>query len=146
MSKINIYGLGSSTIDSMTVNVLNKLKSANHVYTRTMDHPAIQELESLGVTFTSFDEVYEAHERFEDVYEEIVHTLIQKCAHDEIIYVVPGHPYFYETTTELLMTRDVEVEVHGGASFIDTVITSFNIPINSHFQVLDALTMKYEEL
>ena len=63
MSKINIYGLGSSTIDAMTVGVLNELKSSNHVYTRTMDHPAIQELETLGVAFTSFDEVYETHEQ-----------------------------------------------------------------------------------
>ena len=146
MSKINIYGLGSSTIDAMTVGVLNELKSSNHVYTRTMDHPAIQELETLGVVFTSFDEVYETHEQFEDVYEDIVNTLINKSAHEEIIYVVPGHPYFYETTTELLLARDVEVEVHGGASFIDTVITSLNVPINTHFQVLDASTMKYEDL
>lgn len=146
MSKINIYGLGSSTIDAMTIGVLNELKSAEHVYTRTMEHPAIQELESLGMTFTSFDDVYESHERFEDVYESIVNVLIEESKNKEIIYVVPGHPYFYESTTALLMGRDVEIEVRGGASFIDTVITRLSVPINTHFQVLDASTMKYEDL
>lgn len=146
MSKIDIYGLGSSTIDAMTVGVLNTLKTKQHVYTRTMEHPAIKELEALGVTFTSFDEYYTKHERFEEVYADIVRTLVAHSHESDIIYVVPGHPYFYETTTALLQQENVEVNVYGGASFIDTVITSLNVPINTHFQVLDASTMTYEDL
>lgn len=146
MSKIDVYGLGSSTIDEMTVGVLNTLKASARVYTRTMDHPAIEELEALGVTFISFDDQYLKHENFEDVYQAIVDTLVEKSLKEDIVYVVPGHPYFYETTTELLLEQNVEVNVLGGSSFVDSVITSLNVPVNTHFQVLDATTMTYGDL
>lgn len=146
MSKIEILGLGSSNIDAMTVGVLNTLKARKHVYARTLDHPAIRELEALGVTFKSFDNIYTEHTHFEDVYEAIVEALIAEAKKEDIIYVVPGHPYFYETTTARLQESDVEVSVLGGASFIDTVVAALGIPINTHFQVLDAATLAYEDL
>lgn len=146
MSKIEILGLGSSNIDAMTVGVLNKLKEAAHVYARTLDHPAINELQALGVTFKSFDNIYTEHAHFEDVYQAIVNKLISAAQKEDIIYVVPGHPSFYETTTELLRASDVEVSVLGGASFIDAVVQTLGISINTHFQVLDATTLKYEDL
>lgn len=146
MSKIEIMGLGSSNIDAMTVGVLNKLKHHTHVYARTLDHPAVKDLQALGVTFKSFDDMYLEHTHFEDVYQKIVDALITASKEEDIIYVVPGHPYFYETTTRLLRESDVEVSVLGGASFIDTVVTALGIPVNTHVQVLDATTLAYGDL
>lgn len=146
MTKIEILGLGSSNIEAMTVGVLNKLERAPHVYARTLDHPAIHELQALGVTFKSFDNVYREHAHFEDVYQVIVNTLINASQEEDIIYAVPGHPSFYETTTELLRASDIEVSVLGGASFIDAVVQALDITINTHFQVLDATTLAYEHL
>lgn len=146
MNKIEILGLGSSDIDSMTVGVLKTLKSRDHVYARTLDHPVIKELQGLGVTFKSFDDVYTQHTHFQDVYQAIVDDLIHAAKDADITYVVPGHPYFYETTTELLRQSDVEVTVLGGASFIDAVALALGISINTHFQVLDATTMAYSDL
>ena len=63
-----------------------------------------------GFDYQSFDSVYEKHEQFEAVYQEICEMLLLNKEHDEIIYAVPGHPLVAERTVQLI-TREGENQV-----------------------------------
>src|SRR5699024_8949512 len=105
-----------------------------------------KELESEGVETVSFDHLYEAHDTFEATYTAIADTLVDAARAHDVIYAVPGHPMFYETTTELLLARQeaggIHVEVSGGQSFIGAL----KVPVNEGFQVLDGTALAVGDL
>lgn len=140
MRQIEVIGLGSGTIDQLPYGIYKKMKEAPEtVYTRTMDHPVIQTLEEEGVQFHSFDEVYEKHDQFDKVYEEIVDVLLRATETDSIIYTVPGHPMVAEKTVELLLEKkEIKVHILGGKSFLDDVFTAVHIDPIDGFQLIDA--------
>lgn len=123
--KITIVGLGNYGLDELPLGIYKFLQQQTIVYTRTKEHPVINELSDL-LTFYSFDDIYEANDAFEAVYEEIVQQLVSLAQAQEVVYAVPGHPRVAETTTALLLDyaqehEELEVEVLGGKSFIDDV-------------------------
>ena len=92
---ITIVGLGNYGIDELPLGIYRFLE------------------------FESFDSIYEAHDRFEDVYEAIVTSLIELAQSEDIVYAVPGHPRVAETTTVKLLeyshfNKDISVKVLGG--------------------------------
>jgi len=140
--KITILGLGSSDVDQMSLRIYRALKNAAHLYLRTNDHPAVQMLDDEGISYETFDHIYEEEDTFTDTYQTIVDLLIEAAQDKDITYAVPGSPLLYETTTELLLHHaeenvDFEVEVLGGQSFIDVCIEAVKIPVNDGFQILD---------
>ncbi|WP_428417873.1 MazG nucleotide pyrophosphohydrolase domain-containing protein [Phocicoccus schoeneichii] len=140
--KVTILGLGSSDVDQMSLRIYRALKNAAHLYLRTSDHPAVQMLDDEGISYETFDHVYEENDTFTDTYQTIVDLLIEAAQDKDITYAVPGSPLLYETTTELLLHHaeendDFEVEVLGGQSFIDVCIEAVKIPVNDGFQILD---------
>lgn len=142
MNTINIIGLGSSDIDSMPVGIFKRIKSSENLFLRTEDHPVVSMLKEEGLSWKAFDEVYESSETFESTYEEICNQLIEAVQSADVDYAVPGHPLFYETTTEILMesaeSGGYRVNIVGGQSFIDAVISAVEVPVNEGFQLLDA--------
>ena len=112
MNKIEIIGLGTSDLEQMPLGVWKRLRSADKVHLRTDDHPVARELESAGVETVSFDHLYEMHDTFEETYTAIVAALVAAASDRDVIYAVPGHPMFYETTTELLLARQEAGEIH----------------------------------
>jgi tetrapyrrole methylase family protein/MazG family protein len=150
MNTIKIIGLGTSDVDKMPLGVYKSLKEAKTLYVRTLDHPAISMLRDEGVKLISFDDYYESADDFSSVYERITETLLEKSKTTDITYAVPGHPMFYETTTELLLKAQkeakVKVEISGGQSFIDDVITALEVPVNENFQLLDGTDLKVGDL
>ena len=150
MNTINIIGLGSSDIDSMPVGIFKRIKSSENLFLRTEDHPVVGTLREENLEWTAFDDVYESSETFESTYEEICRRLTEAVQSADVDYAVPGHPLFYETTTELLMDRaenaGYRVNIVGGQSFIDAVISAVEVPVNDGFQLLDASTLKIEDL
>jgi len=138
--QIEVIGLGSGTIDQLPYGIYKKMTEASEtVYTRTMDHPVIKTLQEEGVKFHSFDRVYEKHDQFGEVYEEIVDELVQAAETDPIIYTVPGHPMVAEKTVELLLERlGVKVHISGGKSFLDDVFTAVHMDPIDGFQFIDA--------
>lgn len=145
---ITVVGLGSSDVDHMTVGVYRKLLQSDYVYLRTKDHPAVELLREENIPFQSFDNYYIESETFEETYEKIVKELLKRGKDEDVIYAVPGSPLLYETTTELLLNNDedVNVEIIGGQSFIDLCIEAVNIPVNEGFQILDASTLAEKDL
>lgn len=102
---ITILGLGAGELDQLTMGVYRKIKEADHMFVRTKEHPVIEELEKEGIRYTAFDNVYEAHDTFEIVYETIANTLLKQAEGAEIIYAVPGHPLVAERTVQLLLEK-----------------------------------------
>ena len=73
MGKITVVGLGNYGLDELPFGIYRFLNKVDKVYVRTLAHPVVEDLED--VEWISFDEVYEKHDRFSEVYAEIVQTL-----------------------------------------------------------------------
>ncbi|MEH7084890.1 nucleoside triphosphate pyrophosphohydrolase [Neobacillus drentensis] len=150
VKKIEILGLGAGDLTQLPVGVYKKLLNAGEVFLRTKEHPVVSELEIEGFTYLSFDSIYEKHDQFEEVYEEIVQTLLDKADRETVVYAVPGHPLVAERTVQLLLEygpkRGIEITIGGGQSFIDALFTSLKIDPIEGFQLLDGTLLSKEQL
>lgn len=150
-NKITIVGLGNYGVDDLPLGIYKFLKQQTLVYTRTLEHPVIQDLTMEGIQFDSFDQAYQNNQSFEEVYESIVSQLISAVNERDIVYTVPGHPRVAETTTVKLEQyaqthADVEVEILGGKSFIDDIFEAIKVDPNDGFTMLDATDIQTEQL
>ncbi|GGB51165.1 MazG family protein [Lentibacillus populi] len=148
VQKIEIIGLGAGDIDQLPLGIYKKLtNTTKEIYVRTMKHPVIEALQAEGVSFVSFDEVYESKEHFRDVYQEITEKLVEHSLESPVIYAVPGHPMLAEKTVQLLLERnDTAVTVAGGQSYLDDLFTGLAIDPIDGFQFVDATSFKRSQL
>lgn len=144
--KIEIVGLGAGDLEQLQVGVYRKLIKGQQLFLRTKEHPVVAELVKEGMVYTSFDSVYEKHEQFEDVYQEIAETLLEKAQSESVTYAVPGHPLVAERTVQILLENGakagVEIIIGGGQSFIDALFTSLKIDPIDGFQLLDGTSLQ----
>jgi tetrapyrrole methylase family protein / MazG family protein len=147
---IEVLGLGAGDLEQLPLGVYKKLIKADHVYLRTKEHPVIAELVQEGLGFTSFDSIYEKHDQFEEVYQEIVQNLLEKAKKEQVIYAVPGHPLVAERTVQLLLENGpkekVDIIIGGGQSFIDAIFQALKIDPVDGFQLLDGTLLKSNQL
>lgn len=130
-------GLGPSAADLLTVAARTAIEKSpeERRFCRTARHPCIAELAAAGITFTSFDDIYETAETIEEVYSTIVARLL---AEGDVLYAVPGSPSVGESTVTALRAA-TEVEVIEGVSFIDRVATLVGAdPVVDGLTILDA--------
>jgi len=150
VKKIEIVGLGAGDLEQLPVGIYKKLLQAPLLFLRTKEHPVIPELEQEGLTYTSFDSIYEKYDQFESVYEEITRTLLSKAQTDVITYAVPGHPLVAERTVQLLLeygpSEGVEIIIGGGQSFLDPLFASLKIDPVEGFQLLDGTALSASKL
>ncbi|MEH7343458.1 nucleoside triphosphate pyrophosphohydrolase [Bacillus sp. JJ1532] len=150
MSKITILGLGAGDLEQLPLGVYRALKSASPLYLRTKEHPVVMELVKEGLEFSSFDSIYEKHEQFHEVYEEICSSLLDEALRGDVTYAVPGHPLVAERTVQLLLERaadhGITIEIGGGQSFLDALFQSLKIDPIEGFQLLDGTSLKKDEL
>ena len=149
--KIIVLGLGAGDMDQLPLGIYKLLQKDMKRYVRTKDHPLLKDLESEGVSFTSFDHIYEENEQFTDVYEEITDHLFQEVEkYGIILYAVPGHPLVAESTVQLLLDRekqgDVSLEIVGGQSFLDGMFAALKIDPIEGFQLLDGTALEQDQL
>lgn len=148
--KISIIGLGAGDFEQLPMGVYKQLKASDHLYLRTKEHPVISELESDGLAYQSFDHIYEAHDQFDAVYEEICSFLLQEASKYNLVYAVPGHPLVAEKTVQLLIERaeeaGIELEINGGQSFLDSMFQALKIDPVEGFQLLDGTSLNKDEL
>lgn len=144
---ITVVGLGSGDENQLTLGVWKLLQVADPLFVRTERHPVVEFMKSNGVAMQSFDGLYEAHTRFEDVYAAIVDELIKQArtSSSAVVYAVPGHPMVAETTTRLLRQRcaeeGVELTVTGGESFLDQAFARFGFDPIEGFALFDATAL-----
>jgi len=144
--RITVVGLGAGDLEQLPLGVYRHLKAQPLVWLRTKEHPVVDELVTEGMTFRSFDSIYEANETFEAVYEQIVETLIKMSHETDVTYAVPGHPFVAERTVELLVERNVDLHVLGGQSFLDAMFQTLRIDPIGGFQLLDATALDPERI
>ena len=148
MGMIQICGLGGGDLDQLSVGLYRTLTNyTGTIYARTIDHPVIETLTTEGVTFQSFDEIYTAHDRFEDVYQAIAEQLVHLSKETDILYAVPGHPMLAEKTVQLLLDEDtVEVEIIGGQSYLDDLFRAVKLDPIDGFSFLDATDLTRSDI
>ncbi|AYK06171.1 nucleoside triphosphate pyrophosphohydrolase [Brevibacillus laterosporus] len=151
VNTINVVGLGAGNLDQMPLGMYKRLKQTTHLYVRTADHPVLDQLAEEGFTYTSFDSIYEKHDSFEQVYQEIARELLSKVKTEgEVTYAVPGHPLVAERTVQLLLSHaveeQIEVKVLGGQSFLDPLFARLAIDPIEGFTLLDATSMTADQV
>ncbi|GAA0371030.1 hypothetical protein GCM10008932_23050 [Alkalibacterium iburiense] len=147
MHTITIVGLGPGDKDQMPIKVEKELKKHSTIFMRTKDHPAVAELEEEGLSFQTFDAIYERNEKdFNRVYESIVSTLIHEAQSKPVLYAVPGHPMVAEKTVTELLKQYEQVDVIGGASFLDDLFLSVQVDPIEGFQLVDSFDLNADDL
>ena len=133
---IKIVGLGPGSHDAITAQTLREIENSKHRFIRTTRHPSAH----LVKNATSFDDEYEKHDKFEDVYQAIADKLIAAATqHQEILYVVPGSPLVLEHTVQLLLqNKSVTTEILPAMSFLDVVWSTLQIdPVDAGVRMID---------
>ncbi|MFE4144415.1 nucleoside triphosphate pyrophosphohydrolase [Peribacillus sp. YIM B13472] len=150
MNEITIIGLGAGDLDQLPLGIYKKLIQTEQCFVRTIDHPVIGDLKREGINFTAFDGIYEKHDRFEAVYEEIAGTLLQEASNRSILYAVPGHPMVAEKTVQLLLEKGpalgIAIKLEGGQSFLDPLFQAVRIDPIEGFQLLDGTDLSPDDL
>ena len=110
MNKLTIVGIGPGDKRFLTLEAIDALKASKHVYFRTFKHPVIEYLNTLGINASSFDDLYDQADGFDDVYETIAkETLLEKpkkipYQHSKIKYL------HYGRLIEKLIHKAAELE------------------------------------
>lgn len=144
--KITVIGIGPGGKQYLTLEAIEKIKEANTLYLRTERHPIVDYIKTLGIKIESFDNIYDTHENFQEVYDKIVDKLIGSSKDEDVLYAVPGSPFVAENTVQKLMgvckeTHDIQLEVIAGVSFIEAIINTLGKdPVNG-LKIIDALQM-----
>ncbi len=150
MHQLTVIGLGAADLDQLQMGVYKQLKQAKKLYVRTEDHPVLHDLKAEGVAFSSFDYIYEKHDTFAPVYEEIASLLIEQAQNEPVMYAVPGHPLVAEQTVQHLIEAErrgeVILKIEGGQSFLDPIFGALKIDPIEGFQLLDGTSMSMHDI
>ncbi|MFJ7995371.1 nucleoside triphosphate pyrophosphohydrolase [Peribacillus frigoritolerans] len=150
MNEITIIGLGAGDLEQLPLGIYKKLVQMEQCYVRTADHPVIGDLKREGINFTAFDGIYEKHDQFEAVYEEIAETLLDEASNRSVLYAVPGHPMVAEKTVQLLLEKGpalgIAIKLEGGQSFLDPLFQAVRIDPIEGFQLLDGTNLSPDDL
>ncbi|AFK85841.1 MULTISPECIES: nucleoside triphosphate pyrophosphohydrolase [Thermoanaerobacterium] len=147
MGKLTIVGLGPGGFEHMTIETIDKMKNADKLYLRTEKHPVVKYLRDMGLSFETFDKIYEKASTFEEVYDNITREIIEiaeKCGN--VVYAVPGNPLVAEKTVEYLLkflndNDDIKVEVVPAMSFVDVVVNELKIDPIYGLKIIDGLSL-----
>ncbi len=142
---ITIVGLGPGDPNQLTRQAWDWLKSAPEIYLRTRQHPTVAGLPG-SMSIQSFDDVYESHDSFEEVYEEIVRRVLELGKRPQgVTYAVPGHPFVAEATSPEIVRRAKEmgipVQVIEGLSFLEPTFTALGLDPLPQIAIIDALDL-----
>ena len=142
---ITVIGLGPGSIDQLSKRAWDVIQRTGTLYLRTAHHPCVPELPS-SIKRISFDEVYQSHAQFEDVYAEITERILQVEKRDgQVVYAVPGDPLVGEATTSRILERArdaaVDVAIIHGISFIEPSLALVGADALDGLQIFDALSV-----
>ena len=148
--RIVVVGLGPAGADLLTPQARTALEGAGRRFTRTARHPAVEELRAAGLSFHSFDAVYEGAADLESVYVAIVAELVTASAGayaGAVVYAVPGNPAVAERTVALLRDEAHAGRVHldlvPGLSFADLAWARLGVdPMEHGARVVDGRTLE----
>jgi tetrapyrrole methylase family protein/MazG family protein len=133
---VTVVGLGPAGPELVTRDTLDALERIPVRFVRTSRHPSA----SVVANATTFDHLYEAADRFADVYTAIADALVEAAgAEGEVLYAVPGSPYVLERSVRhLLADERVAVDVRPALSFLDLAYARLGIdPVEAGVRLVD---------
>lgn len=136
---VTVVGLGPAGLDLLTVQARAAIEAVPVRFLRTTVHPSAAAVPGA----TSFDDLYEQADRFEEVYDAICDRLVDAARrHGEVLYAVPGSPLVLERSVRHLRSRDdVEVHLVPSLSFLDLAYDRLGIdPIEAGVRLVDGHT------
>lgn len=143
---LTIIGLGPGNPGQLTLEALDAMEGAGNLFLRTAVHPVVPYLEKRGIVFESFDALYEEKDSFEGVYQAIVDEILALAREKDVVYAVPGNPFFAEKTVTGLTARcdgeGIPCRVIGGMSFIDVAMAELGIDAVEGLKVIDAYELE----
>ncbi len=142
---ITLLGLGPGSLDLLTRQAWEILASSPEIYLRTRQHPIVKEFPP-QLAVHSFDHFYEQGQRFEEVYDKIVETILELGQRPQgVIYAVPGHPFVAETTGPEIARRarsaGIPLRVVEGISFLEPVFSAIGLDPLDGFYLADAMDL-----
>ncbi len=139
---ITILGLGYGDPRALTLQAHDELQRAREIFVRTRAHPTVAALPP-HLRVHSFDYLYESLESLDAVYTAIADALMEHATRGDVLYAVPGHPLFGETSTQRLLARaraqNIPTRLVAGTSFIEAVCSALELdPLARGLQITDA--------
>ncbi len=144
MREIVVIGLGPGPKKHLTMEAKQHLNSGRPLFFRTGLHPVARCYGNRKIT--AFDHLYEQDERFEQVYQAIIRTLLKAVRkHQQICYAVPGHPLTGEETVQKLLRLapklGIKINIVPGMSFLGPLLNALKIDLLDGVRVVDALAL-----
>ncbi len=136
LPSVVVVGLGPGGPEYVTEHTLSIIARTPHRFLRTARHPSA----SLISDATSFDDVYERADTFDDVYADIAERLVAAATeHGEVVYAVPGSPLVLERTVRTLMADErIVCTAHPAMSFLDIAYGRLGIdPVEARLTLVD---------
>ena len=145
MPGITLLGLGPGNPDQLTREAWDVLSSADEIWLRTRQHPAVNALPST-LNVHSFDDLYENGESFDQVYDAIVEKILELGRRPQgVIYAVPGHPFVAETTCPKIarLARDdgLAITIVEGLSFLEPTFSALGLDPYPRLTLFDAMEL-----
>ena len=138
---VTVIGLGPGPLEQMSLGAWRVIERVPEVHVRTFRHPTVRALPE-GLVVHSFDRVYEAHDSFEAVYQDIAERVVELGRRPEgVVYAVPGHPLVGEVSVQkvvaLARREGISVEIVPSESFISPILVALGLD-GLELQVVDA--------
>lgn len=134
---VTVVGLGPGPLGLVTQETRDAIAAATTRFVRTTRHPSA----ALVGDATSFDDEYERHATFAEVYKAIATRVSDAAVRDgSVLYAVPGSPGVLEDVVQRLLgdTR-LDVRVMSAVSFLDLAWLRLGIdPVNHSVRLVDA--------
>jgi len=154
---ITILGLGYGDPRALTLEARDALEHAHEVFLRTREHPTVAALPK-HLRVHSFDHLYETlndssaefilkneglRTGFEAIYSAIADDVVARGAQGDVLYAVPGHPLFGETSVQKILAqaraKNIPTRIIAGVSFVDAACTALALdPLARGLQITDA--------
>lgn len=142
-ARIIIAGLGAGAPGDITLSVWEALNSSPLIYFRTEKHPVVEWIRRRGISFSTFDHLYEEAELFRDIYTRITDTIIAAACRSRVMYAVPGHPLVAEESVRLVLERaereGLKTKLLPAVSFLDAVFSALRLDPGTGLQIIDGL-------
>ena len=134
---VTVVGLGPGAPDLITLETRHAIESATTRFVRTTRHPSA----GLVSGAISFDDEYDRHATFAEVYAAIATRITDAALRDgAVLYAVPGSPGVLEDAVQrLIADTRLHVRVLPAVSFLDLAWLRLGIdPVNAAVRLVDA--------
>lgn len=140
---ITIVGLGPGSFKHITLETWELLNGNRPLLLRTAKHPCVDTLKTCGVSFSSFDYLYEQAEDFASLYQQIAAAVLEKAKQgQDIVYAVPGSPLVAEKTVELISAQareaGISLTIIPAMSFLEILYTRLGVDPITGVTIVDA--------